>query len=155
VAHRLSDHTEQELFRSELGQYLICVDLSPDGSQLAFGLVDVTARTLTAMTMPAAGGPPKPFATLATTENARTSWTRDGRSLVFTVFNADAKGRLLFDVTTGVVTPVSLAADGDVREIAVSPDGTAIAYVVRSNPDRSVWMLENFLPKPTAPAPKK
>jgi hypothetical protein len=53
------------------------------------------------------------------------------------------------DLATGVVTTLTLASDM-VQEIAVSPSGKEIAYVGGNNPDHGVWMLENFLSKPTA-----
>jgi len=61
---------------------------------------------------------------------------------------------LLCDATTGIVIPGAVASQ-NVREATVSPDGREIAYVVRSGADRGVWMLEDFLQKPAAPAPRK
>jgi len=53
---------------------------------------------------------------------------------------------LLWDVTTGVVTKFTLAAEV-VSEICLSPDGKEIAYVGGPRAkDEGVWMLEDFLP---------
>ena len=153
VAHRLADHTERELFRSGgVNSKVSGLDVSPDGSQLAFGVVDFTARTLTVITMPAAGGPAKTFATLATTFDGLPRWTHDGRSFVVVRRGDEPHERLLCDVTTGVVTTLTFASEL-AEEITVSHDGKQIAYVVGSRPDQGVWMLEYVLPKPRAPTP--
>jgi len=64
---------------------------------------------------------------------------------------------LLCDVTTGVVTKLTLAAEV-VSEICLSPDGKEIAYVGgQQEKDEGVWLLENFLPLTAGKAtpPKK
>lgn len=146
VEHRLADRAERELFR--LGPSVAKLTgsaVSPDGSQLAFGLVDYTAGRLSVMVMPAAGGPTRTVAEVPGTAEGVVRWTHDSRSIVF-ISRGGPEGRLMCDPTTGVVKTLTLAADM-VQDIAFSPNGTEIAYVGGDNPDRGVWLLENFLPK--------
>jgi Tol biopolymer transport system component len=155
VEHRVADHAERELFNSGSGRWRVGgFAASPDGSQLAFTVNEFTARQLMVMVMPAAGGPAKTVATLPTQFDGVVRWTHDGRSVVIAE-RRDVSGgeRLLCDVTTGVVTKLTLAAEV-VSEICLSPDGKEIAYVGGAlAKDEGVWMLENFLPKPKAPTP--
>jgi len=162
VEHRLVDHAERELFNNGTtrpGSGVSGFSVSLDGSQFAFTLLEMasppTARKL--MVMPAAGGPAKTVATLPTIEEGVVRWTPDGRSVVFASHGDAPQERWLCDVTTGVLTKLTLASEM-VQEIAVSPDGKEIAYVggPRSK-DEGVWMLENFLPPKQGKAapPKK
>jgi len=157
VEHRVADHAERELFKSGNGRWRVGgFAASPDGSQLAFTVNEFSARQLMVMVMPAAGGPAKTVATLPTQFDGVVRWTHDGRSVVL-VERRDVSGgeRLLCDVTTGVLTKLTVAAE-IVSEICLSPDGKEIAYVGGSlAKDEGVWMVENFLSKPKAPAPKK
>jgi Tol biopolymer transport system component len=150
VEHRLADHAERELFR--LGPSVAKLggkSVSPDGRQLAFCVVDYAADKLTVMVMSAAGGPARAVAELPGTDEGVVRWTHDSRSIVFASRGNTKGGRLMCDLATGVVTTLTLASDM-VQEIAVSPSGKEIAYVGGNNPDHGVWMLENFLSKPTA-----
>lgn len=127
--------------------------VSPDGSQLAFTLIEMVPPPATRklMVMPAAGGPARTVATLPAAGSATVNWTPDGRSVVFA--SRAPQELLLCDVTTGVVTKLTLAPE-EVQEIAVSPSGREIAYIGGPKAkDDGVWMLENFLPKPKAPTP--
>ena len=157
VEHRLADHAERELFRSSPPHQSKAdgLGVSSDGRQLAFTMIDYFAGKLTVMVMPAAGGPAKAVAEVPARvhpqDGAVVRWTPDGRAVVVSSFGAP-KVRLMCDVTTGAVTPLSLPVDV-VAQIVVSPDGKEIAYIGGNNPDQGVWMLENFLPKPKAPAP--
>jgi Tol biopolymer transport system component len=154
VEHRLADHAERELFKSHTtGSKVSGFNVSPDGSQLAFVLVEYTASKITVMVVPAAGGPAKTLITFPTTAEGVVRWTADSRSVIFASRSDAQQERLLCDVTTGVVTKLTLAAE-DVEEIALSPDGKEITYVGGPRAkDEGVWMLENFLPKPKAPTP--
>jgi hypothetical protein len=56
------------------------------------------------------------------------------------------------DVGTGAVRKLELSFEG-VSDVAMSPDGKAIAYVAGGQPGKEgVWMLENFLPPALAKA---
>jgi Tol biopolymer transport system component len=158
VEHRLADHAERELFKSSTtGSKVVGFNVSPDGSQLAFILVDYPARTITVMVVPAAGGPARNVITWPTTGEGVVRWTADSRSFIFASRSGAPQERVLCDVTTGVVTTLTLASE-DVQEIALSPDGKEIAYVGGAKAqDEGVWMLENFLPPKQGKAapPKK
>jgi Tol biopolymer transport system component len=155
VEHRIADHAERELFKSGTTRSKVgVVGVSPDGSQLAFTLIEYTTRKVTVMVMPVAGGPAKAVATLPRTAEGVVRWTPDGRSIIFAL-NGDgpAGEQWLCDVTTGVLTKLTLASE-IVTEITLSPDGKQIAYIGGpKGKDDGVWMLENFLPKPKAPTP--
>jgi Tol biopolymer transport system component len=146
VEHRVADRAERELFR--LGPSVAKLAgsaVSPDGSQLAFGLLDYTAGKLTVLVMPAAGGPTRAVAEVPGTAEGVVRWTHDSRSIVFLSRGDRPEGRLMCDLATGVVRRLALPSDM-VQDIAFSPNGKEIAYVGGDNPDRGVWMLENFLP---------
>jgi dipeptidyl aminopeptidase/acylaminoacyl peptidase len=146
VEHRVADHAERELFR--LGPSVAKLTgsaVSPDGSQLAFGLVDYTAGKLTVMVMPAAGGPARAVAEVPGTAEGVVRWTPDSRSIVFLSRGDRPEGQLMCDLASGVVKTLTLAS-GMVGDIAFSPSGKEIAYVGGDNPDQGVWLLENFLP---------
>ena len=161
VEHRIADHAERELFKSGTTRAgMVGLVVSPDGSQLAFTLIDYAdpanqMRTLTVM--PTAGGTAKTIATLPSAGGARINWTPDGRSLVFPASRQAARGEpWLCDVATGAVTKLAMAPD--VLEIAMSPGGKEIVYIGGlQGKDDGVWMLENFLPptKGKAAPPKK
>jgi Tol biopolymer transport system component len=155
VEHRLADHAERELFKiGPSVAKLVGPAVSPDGSQLAFGVLDYTARKLTLMVLPATGGPARALAEVPTTAEGVVRWTPDGGSVIFTSRSDPPQARLLCNINTGVVTTLALASE-QVEEAAVAPDGKEIAYIGAHKTDQGVWMLENVLPKPTAPAPKK
>ncbi|MCX6538765.1 MAG: tetratricopeptide repeat protein [Acidobacteria bacterium] len=158
VEHRVADHAERELLKSgTTGTKLSGFNVSPDGSQLAFTLVDYTARKITVMVVPAAGGPAKTLTTFPTTAEGVVRWTADSRSVIFASRSDGQQERLLCDATTGVVTKLTLASE-DVQEITLSPDGKEIAYIGGPKAkDEGVWMLENFLPPKQGKAipPKK
>jgi len=147
VEHRLADHAERELFKSgSTGSKLSGFSVSPEGGQLAFTVVDYPAHKITVMVVPAAGGPAKNVITWPTTGEGVVRWTADSRSVIFASRTGAPQERVLCDVTTGVVTKLTLASE-DVQEIAVSPDGKEIAYIGGPKAkDEGVWMIENFLP---------
>lgn len=159
VEYRLADHAERELFKSDTTASKVSgFDVSPDGSQLAFWLSEMTPPSAVRklMVMPAAGGPAKTLATLPAALDPRVNWTPDGRSLVFLVSRSAAEPgeRWLCDVATGAVRKLEMAPEMIVGEIEVSPSGKEIVYVGGlQGKDEGVWMLENFLPKPKAPTP--
>jgi len=159
VEHRVADQAERELFKSGSGRWRVGgFAVSSDGSQLAFTVNEFSARQLMVMVMPAAGGPAKTVATLPTQFDGVVRWTHDGRSVVFVLRRGSPSEELLLcDVTTGVVTKLTLAAEV-VSEICLSPDGKEIAYVGgQQEKDEGVWLLENFLPLTAGKAtpPKK
>jgi Tol biopolymer transport system component len=155
VEHRVADHAERELFRTDPSQQwqhtTWQVSSSPDGSHLAFTVASWSARKHRIMVVPAGGGPAKIVAEFPGTLPPLVRWTPDGRSLVLT--RAEAR---LCDVGTGAVTRVALPFEG-VNDLAVSPDGKEIAYVGGRTGKEGVWMLENFLPPKEGKAtpPKK
>ena len=155
VEHRLADHAERELFSlgpspAKLGGNSV----SPDGSQLAFCVVDYAVRKLTLMVMPSAGGPARAVAELPGTDEGVARWTHDSRMIVFASRGDVPGGRLMCDLATGVVKTLTLPSDM-VQDIAVSPSGREIAYIGGNRPDSGIWMLENFLPPKEGKNPPK
>jgi hypothetical protein len=163
IEHRVSDHTEREIFRTGSSETWVMptwqVSSSPDGSQLAFCLSSFRARTSRIMVMSAAGGPASMLAELPMDRAPIVRWTPDGRSLILWRPGGKLIGpseAWLRDVATGATVKVAFPVD-EVSHVALSPDGKEIAYIGGYTPPQGAWMLENFLPKPTRPAaaPKK
>lgn len=151
IEHRVADHAERELFRTDPSERWTTptwqVPSSPDGSHLAFCVSSWSARKARIMLMPAAGGPATILAEFPIAQ-PRIRWTPDGRSLVLWRLGGGLLGpgeAWIRDVATGTQVKVALAVD-EVGDIAVSPDGKEIAYIGGHKGDEGVWMLENFLP---------
>jgi Tol biopolymer transport system component len=162
VEHRVADHAERELFRSgkpaEAGRSYA---VSPDGKWLVFGVNESVPPKRTLLVMPSEGG-----ATRTVMEfdaegvgTMNVSWSPDGRSLLY----SDSGWRYgrppvpeewwQFDIATGAVKKMTLPIK-KVRQIALSPNGREIAFVVPPPATQEgVWLMKNFLPKPKAPTP--
>lgn len=152
IEHRVADHAERELFRTDAAEVVVMptwqVSSSPDGSELAFCLSAIRARTSRIMLMPAAGGPARMVAELPMDRAPIISWTPDGQSLILRRPGGKLIGPAeawLREVATGATVKIAFPVD-EVYHVALSPDGKEIAYIGGYTPPQGVWILENFLP---------
>jgi len=161
VEHRIAEHAERELFRSSKPAELVRFAVSRDGKWLAFGLMEAVPPKRTLVILPSAGGDARTIHEFAPDSSGGWgfAWSADGRSLLVADWGF-RYGResvpaecWLFDMATGAMKTLA-PPDASVTHITLSPNGREIAYAVRSREkDVSVWVMENFLPKPKAPTP--
>ena len=148
----LDSRREAELMRPAVGQSVISLAVSPDGTQVAYGISD--SKQWTALNvMPSAGGTPREvFRAEHWPKGSRFSltWSHDQRYLIF----ARPEG--------GAANPQALwrvpLRGGDPEKIGISmpdiffpqmdPEGKGIAFTSRDSDTQEIWALENFLPKP-------
>jgi Tol biopolymer transport system component len=146
VEHRVADHAERDLFRTDPSERWLFtswqVSPSLDGSQLALALVSKGRNRI--VVVPAGDGPAKTVVELQQSQAPLIRWMPDGRSLVLLRWKGGEVG--VCDTATGAMTKLELPVEA-VSDLAVSPDGKEIAYVAGGQPGKEgVWMLENFLP---------
>jgi Tol biopolymer transport system component len=150
VVRDLETGREKELYRAELPSFIdYNVDVSPDGAQLAFPLMQSRNQPRLLMVISTSGGEPRKLLEVYERELIPSiTWTADSHSIVF------AKGRALLQDSKdelwrisaegGAPEKLGLTMDwlGDLR---LHPDGQRIAFTAGQNKSE-VWVLENFLP---------
>jgi len=148
VVHELKTGREKEF---NLGAEIRRVEVSPDGSQLAFRFSFDNLNKL--WVIPSIGGEPRELLELP--ENERIGgwcWTHDGRHVVFLKRKLLRGRRLsegeLWQVAAEGGKPkklnLSMKRGG---ELSVHPDGRRITFTRRTGQGLEIWALENFLPK--------
>ena len=152
LARDLQSGRETEVVQDES---LVWVSTSPDGQRLLLGQAD--GQSLVWRIMPAAGGASRMLVTIDAREAdyyVGASWTPDGRYVVFTKGKGtQARGPRTVQVWRvaaegGEPQRLELNAD-EMWWLRVHPDGRRVAYGT-SKTDTEIWVMENFLPKPSA-----
>jgi Tol biopolymer transport system component len=105
------------------GSGLFSISVSPDGSLIAFVILDAEGKTRLVV-VPSVGGPPRNLAIGATTFGS-TAWTKDGRYILYVDLSAQI---MAVPVAGGAPERVGSAMDR-VQSLAVHPDGTRLAFV--------------------------
>jgi len=155
MVHQMETGEEKELYRSVSprsigGQHLA---LSPDGRQLAFVLRDSATRSAAIKIIPAAGGEVRELAAGPRYLDVETGgWSPDGRYL-FIVMGRRPSQLWRISVAGGEPQKLDVSMQR-LRFPAVHPDGRRIVFDAgaRRDSNREVWVMENFLPAPKAPA---
>ena len=126
---------------------LAALSLSPDGRSIAYLLSDRASKTVTVNRMPIEGGAPQVIARLSGGTRNISTWSPDGRTIVFATADDNDKAWLWSVAATGG-TPQKLGLE-DFRNVAMNvrihPDGKHLAYETGGNAFE-IWTLENFLP---------
>lgn len=150
VAHRVTDRTEQQIFRSSGPAGLGGLDVSPDGTQLVFSLHSSAGHRL--VTMPAAGGPTSTiFESVSPPYLYGGRWSDGGTAIVWTTYTGKASETRRLDLTSRSRQRIDCGLS-PVYNVTLSPNGREISFSHRlPQQDDGLWILENFLP----PAPVK
>ncbi len=132
--------------------------LSPDGQQLALAVPSKDQvrvfNSNVLLVMPATGGETRElFRVPAAEEITKVVWTPDGRQLLFVrspgpLHKEEGLWRIPAEGGEPQVLALDLTID-QLRSLRFHPDGTRIAFTA-GDYKQEVWVMENFLPEPTA-----
>jgi Tol biopolymer transport system component len=150
VLRDLESGREDELFRHP--DLIKTLALSPDGSELVFGIADSTvtwAQTphrhqgLRLMIMPSRGGEARELLTLEEPCEVRgVAWTSDGNHILF--LQRDEGGTALMRVPRdGGDSERIWETDEELLTFVPSPDGRKATYMTRTN-EAEIWVMENL-----------
>jgi len=153
LVHRdLESGTEEEFYRHpDLVSGTLAV--SPDGSELLFGIAESTVtdrspQTLLSqggslMVLPSAGGAPRELTKMEEPGRMRGStWTSDGSHILF--FWQGETGTALMRVHRGGGVPERVwETDLRLGSLAPSPDGLWVTYMTQTN-EAEIWVMENL-----------
>jgi len=155
MAYQMETGEEKELFRTVSPQSIagMRLSLSPDGRQLAFVLHDPAKRLEAVKIMPAGGGELRELVGGPRYPDINVGgWSPDGRYLFIVVgWPAMRLWRVPAEGGEPQKLDVSMRY---MRHPAVHPDGRRIVFYAGMRRDREpqVWVMENLLPGPKAPA---
>jgi Tol biopolymer transport system component len=168
MVHQMETGEEKELFRSVSPQSVgrnLCP--SPDGRQLAFVLRDSATSSAAIKIMPAGGGEPRELVGGQRYRDIELgSWSPDGRYLVMVTGGAGGQPSQLWRVSAEGGEPQKLDVNMQRQWYnrteggpwphfpAVHPDGRRIVFAMgnRRGREPELWVMENLLPGPKAPA---
>ncbi|HEY7338071.1 MAG TPA: hypothetical protein VH639_24505 [Bryobacteraceae bacterium] len=145
VSFSLDAKRETELKHIPVGKSFTPVAVSPDGKQLAYGVMDNPTGTAAAMSslevMPASGGEARQvfrgkMGPLAVT------WSRDQKYLLF-----QQPGPALYRVPLAGGEPEKTGIMRGVFFPQIHPDGRRVVFGSGGEGKQQFWVLENFLPK--------
>jgi Tol biopolymer transport system component len=131
------------------------ISLSPDGRWIATSRRDTSTNSQLALLIPVDGGEPRELLRVVAPQSvAPVTWTPDSRAVLLKKRLGDAQSELWLASTTGAAprkvefdaNRVYAAAQGWIR---LHPDGRQLAFVSGQRASE-VWVLENFLPAPSA-----
>jgi Tol biopolymer transport system component len=157
VVRDLNSGEQRELYRFPRLERFITLALSPDGQWLSFmnaGWGGVRSLRI----IPVSGGDAREvwsFETRGGMPGGNQIWTPDGRFILFCVPSPnDLMLRELWRVPAEGGKPEKIGLDHrwGINSLTVHPGGRQIAFSGRGGhlTDNEVWVVENFLPEPTA-----
>jgi Tol biopolymer transport system component len=138
----------------------VALAVSPDGNQIAYlATKDEVTLAGALVVAPATGGEPRAVAHFSGTSTARDrddglglAWSPDQRYLFFVKPEGDtgdgSKAVWRVPVAGGEAENIGISMNR-IRALRVHPDGHRIAFDSVVDALSEVWVLENFLPKPS------
>ena len=134
------------------------ISVSPDGRLIAASRADASGTAV--VVLPVGGGEPRTLFHVDRLASILKDlvWTPDGRSVLALKVAGlnDQAGNELWRLPIDGASPrkldidVSRVVTGGQGRIRLHPDGKQLTYVSGHYPVMEVWVLENFLPAPTA-----
>ena len=125
------------------------VSLSPDGHQVAAICSNPATKRMALTVVALAGGESRALEGLKSASGSWTSWTPDGRSILFGQ-GADA---WIIPAPGGQARRIDFGVN-EIRDLRVQPGGNRVAFwhnkSARSESQEGVYVMENFLPPPSA-----
>ena len=142
VERDLASGNERELLRSkEIDARTVSV--SPDGRQIAYGIIDRDKGYSALMLVPAAGGDARELLRVpGQTGGGFVTWSSDGKSLIVT----GAREVWMLSVADGRMQKSEDFGLSDIRGLRVQPGGNKLVFFRPTANSAEVWALENFLP---------
>jgi Tol biopolymer transport system component len=151
VSFDLDAKRETELKRISMGKSLTPIVVSPDGKQLAYGVMDHPKGTVAAVSslevISSSGGQAHQVFH-GKIGPQLLAWSRDQNSLFFA---QPGVGWSRIPITGGDPEKIGLAQAGSGRQVffpLFHPDGRDIIFGSVEESKQQFWALENFLPKP-------
>lgn len=141
---------ETELKRSSTkSQFLSSLALSPDGSQLAYGLYDSTAKSTSLSVMAAAGGPSRKVHEFHGEADFSLGWNPDQHYLLWAT--SEASGRQTMwkvPVSGGEAEKMFEMPSVEFYHPQFQPGTRRLVFGTIQNACAELWALDNFLPQP-------
>lgn len=154
VRRRLDNGETRDLFRMPFkpNTNLYQADVSPDGRQVALALIaDSTAPTSLHVVSTDGGESRQLFRSPKADEPiGPLAWSADNRYVFFVL--GGGKARVMrASAAGGPAQETGVVMEGQIRYLRAHPDGRRIGFTAGTQA-REVWVMENFLPRPEAPA---
>ncbi len=157
VRRDLATGQEAALYRRPYPpESLLGFALSPDGRNIALGVLEPATGSHFVNVMLAAGGEPRELVRFQDRQSEarfhRYDWTPDGRYLIYAKNNPqDEKAEFWrIAIEGGKPQKLDLVVEG-LRTLQMHPDGQRIVFSAgKTSEERELWVIENFLPKLSA-----